>query len=252
MTGNYQFWIASDDGGELWLSTSDIQANKTRIAYTTNATGVKNWTNNASQASAIITLAAGQRCYIEALHKEGGGDDYMQVAWQGPGFTQQIIGSQFLEYPGLPPAPTQGSAIIAPTGIDPGYTFWLSSMGLQGNNRLANADPDGDRIPNSLEFILGGLPSGTGSNSMALLPKISADPYWATFEFRRADVALAVDPFVQFGTTLADWTRANDGVGGVQITVVDDGFGPGVDRVIVRIPRNGLPEMFFRLNSKTP
>ncbi|MES2924794.1 MAG: PA14 domain-containing protein [Verrucomicrobiota bacterium] len=249
VTGNYQFWIASDDGGEFWLSTSDVQANKTRIAYTNNATGLRNWTNNANQTSATIALTAGQRCYVEALQKEGGGDDYLGVAWQGPGFTQQIIGGQFLEYPGLPDAPTQSGAVLPPTGIDPGYTFWLSYMGLQGTDRLAHADPDGDKIPNSLEFILGGIPSGTGANSIALLPKITTDATWAIFEFRRADVALTIDPFAQFGTTLSGWSRANNGVNGVQITTVDDGFGPGVDRVTVRVPRAGVPKMFLRLNS---
>ena len=111
------------------------------------------------------------------------------------------------------------------------------------------ADPDGDGIPNSLEFILGGLPAGAGANSMSLLPKITTDATWAVFEFRRADVSLAIDPFAQFGTTLSGWARANNGVGGVQITTVDDGFGLGVDRVTVRVPRSGVPRMFFRLNS---
>ncbi|MES2661072.1 MAG: PA14 domain-containing protein [Verrucomicrobiota bacterium] len=249
VTGDYQFWIASDDGGEFWLSTSDVQANKTKIAYTTGATGLRDWTNNVNQASVIIPLTAGQRCYVEALHKEGGGEDYLGVAWQGPGFSQQIIGGPFLEYPGLPSAETQAATIIPATGIDHGYTFWLAYMGLQGNDRLANADPDGDEIPNSLEFILGGLPSGAGANSISLLPKITTDATWAIFEFRRADISLTVDPFAQFGTTLGAWSRANNGVGGVQITTVDDGFAPGVDRVTVRVPRAGNPRLFLRLNS---
>ncbi|MES2476224.1 MAG: PA14 domain-containing protein [Verrucomicrobiota bacterium] len=248
-TGDYQFWIASDDGSELWFSTSDVQANKTRIAYANGATGNKDWTDNPSQASAMIALTAGQRCYIEALHKEGGGDDYLAVAWQGPGFARQIISSRFLEYPGLTPAVTQSGAVIPATGVDPGYTFWLSFMGLQGNDRLANADPDADGVPNSLEFILGGLPSGVAANSISLLPTITTDVDWAIFEFRRTDVSLAIDPFAQFGTTLDDWTRANDGMGGVQIITDDDGFGPGVDRVTVRVPRAGVPALFLRLNS---
>src|SRR5690606_19408405 len=39
-TGSYQFWIASDDGGELSLSTTGDPAAKARIAYTAAATGV--------------------------------------------------------------------------------------------------------------------------------------------------------------------------------------------------------------------
>ena len=32
VSGNYTFWIASDDNGELWLSTDETEANKTLIA----------------------------------------------------------------------------------------------------------------------------------------------------------------------------------------------------------------------------
>lgn len=248
-TGNYQFWIASDDGGELWLSLSDAQANKTKIAFTTNATGIRNWTNNANQTSATIALTAGQRCYIEALHKEGGGDDYLSVAWQGPGFSQQIIGSDFLEFPGLVPAPTQSGAIIPASPINSSYTFWLNYMGLTGNDRLAHADPDKDGIPNSLEFILGGVPSGTGADSIGLLPKITTDVTSVIFEFRRADVATGITPYAQFTQALGSWNRAYDGIDGVRITTEDEGFGPGVDRVTVKVPRETAPRLFFRLNA---
>ena len=32
VSGNYTFWIASDDGGQLWLSTDDNPANRRQIA----------------------------------------------------------------------------------------------------------------------------------------------------------------------------------------------------------------------------
>jgi hypothetical protein len=247
-TGDYQFWIASDDGGDLLLATDGVPGNKTRIAYTANATGQENWTNSPTQASATIALVAGQRCYIEALHKEGGGDDYMAVAWQGPSFGRQIIRSEFLDYPGQLPATPQSGSPAAPSTMDPGYTFWLDSVGLQGASRQPNADPDGDGIPNSVEFVLGGKPSGPNADSRALLPKISLDPASAIFEFRRADVSAASAPFVQFGTTLQSWSQAQNGVGGVQVTVADDAYGTGIDRVTVKIPRSAA-RTFLRLNS---
>lgn len=247
-TGDYQFWIASDDGGDLLLSTTGVAGEKTRIAYAAGATGEENWTNSPTQASTTIPLVAGQRCYIEALHKEGGGGDYMAVAWQGPNFVRQIIRAEFLEYPGqLPGTPQSGSAAV-PSTQDPGYTFWLDSVALQGANRQPNADPDGDGIPNSMEFVLGGKPSGANANSRALLPQVSLDPTWAIFEFRRADVSTASGPFVQFGTSLQSWTQAQNGVNGVQINVVDDAYGTGMDRVTVKVPRSAA-QTFLRLNS---
>ena len=34
ITGSYEFWNASDDQGEFWLSSNDNPANKNRICYT--------------------------------------------------------------------------------------------------------------------------------------------------------------------------------------------------------------------------
>ncbi|RYD20726.1 MAG: hypothetical protein EOP88_13950, partial [Verrucomicrobiaceae bacterium] len=249
VAGSYQFWIASDDGGELWLATNGVPANKTRIAYTTGATGQKDWTKFPTQASAAIALTAGQRCYIEALHKEGGGDDYMAVAFQGPGISQRVIGSQFLEYPGLPLAPTQSGSLVVANGLDNSYNFWLASNGMTGTARPPGNDPDGDGIPNSLEFILGGKPSGLNADSTALLPKITTEDDWVVFEFRRADVAIGVDPFAQFTTSLESWTRATDGANGVQVTTEDEGFGKGVDKVTVKVPKAIASQIFLRLNS---
>ncbi|RYD31495.1 MAG: hypothetical protein EOP87_14605, partial [Verrucomicrobiaceae bacterium] len=249
VAGSYTLWIASDDGGELWLATSGNPANKTRIAFTNEATGQKNWTKFPSQTSAAISLTAGQRCYIEALHKEGGGEDYLAVAFQGPGISQRVIGSSYLEYPGLPAAATQSGALVAGTGIENGYYFWLASQGLTGAARPAGNDPDGDGIPNSLEFILGGKPSGENADSTALLPKIATEEDAVIFEFRRADVSIGVGPFAQFSTGLDSWTRANNGVNGVEVITEDDGYGPGVDKITIRVPKAGAPQIFLRLNS---
>lgn len=108
-TGSYTFWIASDDGSELWLSTDANPANKVLIASVSNWTGSRAWTTYPSQQSTAVNLTAGQRYYIEALHKEGGGGDNLAVAWQGPGITQQVIGSAYLKAFGLNNNPTAGA-----------------------------------------------------------------------------------------------------------------------------------------------
>jgi hypothetical protein len=95
-TGNYTFWIAGDDNCQLWLSTSDSPAAAVQIAYHNDWTSVRQWTKFSSQQSASIALVAGQKYYIEVLHKEGGGGDNLAVAWQGPGITQQVISGTYL------------------------------------------------------------------------------------------------------------------------------------------------------------
>jgi len=86
-TGSYTFWIASDDSSELWLSTDENPANKGTqpIAYVTGSTTARQWTKYTSQQSAAIALTAGQRYYVEILHKQGGGGDNLAVRWQLPG-----------------------------------------------------------------------------------------------------------------------------------------------------------------------
>ncbi|WP_460474346.1 Ig-like domain-containing protein, partial [Emticicia fontis] len=85
VTGTYYFWIASDDASELWLSTSESATNKVKIASQTSYTGVREWNKSSSQKSVAISLVAGELYYIEALYKEGGGNDHVSVGWAKPG-----------------------------------------------------------------------------------------------------------------------------------------------------------------------
>ncbi len=89
VTGNYQFWIASNDNSELWLSTNSTSANKVKIAYVNGQTNPRQWTKYSTQQSAPIRLVAGTKYYIEALHKEGVDGDHLAVGWQLPDGTQE-------------------------------------------------------------------------------------------------------------------------------------------------------------------
>lgn len=84
VTGNYTFWIATDDNGSLYLSTDSNPANSRLIAWVPEWTGSREWTRFAEQQSAPIRLVAGTRYYIEALQKEGGGGDNLAVRWLRP------------------------------------------------------------------------------------------------------------------------------------------------------------------------
>jgi PA14 domain/Immunoglobulin domain/Immunoglobulin I-set domain len=86
-TGNYTFWISSDDNSELWLGTSSDSTSGRLIASVTGWTNSREWTKFSTQQSASIALTAGTRYFIETRHKEGTGGDHMSVGWQGPGIT---------------------------------------------------------------------------------------------------------------------------------------------------------------------
>ena len=89
-TGDYTFWLCSDDNGELWLSTDDDSTNVQLIAQESSYSNPNTWGTGEEQ-SEPIPLVAGQKYYIMALWKEGTGGDQCQVAWQGPGVPTPTI-----------------------------------------------------------------------------------------------------------------------------------------------------------------
>ncbi len=100
LTGNYTFYIASDDHSELYLGPNGNPDDKQRIAYVNSSTNPRQWTKFITQESASIFLIAGQRYYIEALHKEGGGNDHLAVGWTMPDGTNErpISGARLSPY----------------------------------------------------------------------------------------------------------------------------------------------------------
>jgi len=82
-TGNYRFYIACDDHAELWLSTTDKRADRVLIAKETGYRSERNYPSRTTDESTSpqLHLVAGQRYYIELLHKEGGGGDNAAVTW---------------------------------------------------------------------------------------------------------------------------------------------------------------------------
>ena len=65
VTGDYVFWIASDDTGELWLSSDDHPENKIRVCFAPGSTGVEEWNKFLEQQSILISLEAGEAYYFE-------------------------------------------------------------------------------------------------------------------------------------------------------------------------------------------
>ena len=65
VTGEYLFWVASDDQGELFLSSDDHPENKVRVCFAPWYTGVMEWTWYSYQQSTLIPLVAGDAYYFE-------------------------------------------------------------------------------------------------------------------------------------------------------------------------------------------
>jgi hypothetical protein len=84
--GNYTFFLRSDDASQLLMSPDADPAGKVQIAVETGCCQPF-LEPGAAQTSGARALVAGQRYYIEVLNKEGGGGDYVEVAWRLEGDT---------------------------------------------------------------------------------------------------------------------------------------------------------------------
>ncbi|HRY50245.1 MAG TPA: immunoglobulin domain-containing protein [Candidatus Paceibacterota bacterium] len=134
-TADYRFFLYSDDSSQLFLSKSEDPKAATLIAQETDCCdvfqepGIANDDGETYPTSEPIRLVAGQRYYIEALWKEGGGGDYCQVAWRKetdttPAASLQVIPAKYLGTYADPNVeivfvqqPTDQVGVVASTGI---------------------------------------------------------------------------------------------------------------------------------------
>ena len=181
--GVYTFFVSGDDETEFWLSSSSDPELAERIATVPGWTSELDYNKYAAQRSAAIELVSGEGYYFEVRHKEGGGGDHFSVAWEGPGFSRQILsGRDIASYAGEPsPAAEQQSAeeafrlgytvgffdagkglAFSPTyppldeDQDGIYDNWETLNGLNPSDPTdANSDPDDDLLVAADEFLLG-------------------------------------------------------------------------------------------------
>lgn len=182
-SGLYQFWIASDNQGALYLSTTPSPADKSLIASVPEWTTSREWDKFSEQESAQFVLEAGQIYYIEALQKEGGGGDHLAVAWRTPSRNREVIQGQYL-------SPFNGSPAIGqpPDRSDP--------VGATVSLTVQAGDPENDPIT----FGATGLPDGLSLNPSSGV--ISG----TLLEIGTFSVSLSASDGVGTATTGFSWT----------------------------------------------
>ena len=190
-----------------------------------------------------IVSAWGSGHYTGTFRNLPGSGSIITASYQGHAYSLQVA------YSG-------GGKYVDLTVLTP-YQTWAYGKGLTGDDAGFNADPDNDGIVNGIEFVIGGEPNPAhpGSNSQSLLPQVQMDDTYLRVVYRRNDDALYLSSGIQYGTDLANpWMLAQQDVNGVIINVVNDGFGPNIDRVEVLIPRGNevAGKLFARLAAAEP
>lgn len=84
VTGTFTFYLASDDNGELWISSDTTRAGLRLIAQVPEWTHQGEYDKYPSQKSAPVFLEEGKMYYLMALAKDGTGGDHLSVGWEWP------------------------------------------------------------------------------------------------------------------------------------------------------------------------
>ncbi|MGA2068975.1 MAG: lamin tail domain-containing protein, partial [Thermoguttaceae bacterium] len=167
-TGNYVFWIASDDNSQLWLSTTSSPANAVEIASVSSWTSYREWTTYSSQQSAAIPLVAGQRYYIEALMKQAGVGDNLSVAWMPPGGTSvPILGSALSVTKLTSSAGTATATLSAAPGFAVGQSVLVSGAAQTAYNGTVVVTAVSG---NTFSYAVSGSPASPATGTITVQP----------------------------------------------------------------------------------
>ncbi|MBI9017723.1 MAG: hypothetical protein JEZ07_10745 [Phycisphaerae bacterium] len=246
VTGEYTFWIASDDAGELWLSTDDNPANVRKIAEVLTSCENNDFDALPEQVSDPITLQAGRIYYIMGLVKEATGEDHISIAWAYPDQERLIIGGDAIadSNPKLAsnPSPADKATGVALEGttlswdspvegfvVTPAYDVYIGETAETQTTKLLDNSTDTSVAAGSLEFETSyfwrvdvhdpndGTPVvRTGTvwqfNSVVPKPEITTQPQSAWVD-SGGDITLTLEaqaPVVEYPITGFAWFDAAD------------------------------------------
>lgn len=99
-SGEFTFFVSSDDGSELWLSSDHTEGNKQLIAVETACCAPLFSGARLEERSGTATLEQGSVYYFELFQKENTGGASILAGWQTPSGAQEIIpGRSLMPFP---------------------------------------------------------------------------------------------------------------------------------------------------------
>ena len=134
--------------------------------------------------------------------------------------------------------------------LSPAYTTWSDSFpGLA--DRTVALDFDAGGLSTGLEYVLGGDPAD-GSDDLAVIPSYTRTASGLEFEYRRSELSHGdtnISIIAEYSSDLSNWNSVVDDTNGVTVTVAEDFYGSGIDRVLVSLPDSLTSEgkLFVRL-----
>ena len=140
------FYIAANTQAEFRFSTTDQPDDATRICRVLDPTQPRQWHKSLFQQSLPYGVQAGQRYYIEILHKQDSGNDHVAVAWR------DFDGTEIDIIPGDQLAPwLDTSASQSPAWLANDASLRYAAIAV------SDEDDDGDAVSTWEENQIGGL-----------------------------------------------------------------------------------------------
>ena len=157
-SGEYSFHIAADDQAELWLGKGPENSSKEKVATVPVYTAWHQWRAFPSQTSTPRVFEKGEVLYIEALHKQGLGDNHLSVAWTRPGRSApEVISGENLVSWSSQPDDADDNGLPDEWEAQRGLRN-QSAGGLNFRKSSAVGDADGDGVSNEAERLAGTNP----------------------------------------------------------------------------------------------
>lgn len=255
INGTWQHWTGTAPGGaNVWIESplSPPSAGVWQhmaISYDAGTNTKKGFINGVEVLNQIVTEPY-QRNLVRDLHI-GAGQDLGDGFFFNGRIDDVAVFNTALSETDINTIRTTGVAGFLGVVLNP-YGDWETANNIAGAGSATDSDNDG--LPNGIEFVVGGTPSGPDSDDSDKLPTVTVDATYLNFTFRRTDASAGYTPYAEYGSDLTGWTEAEAGVNGVVIDETNDGFGAGIDQVVVRIPRTLAigSRLFTRLRIDIP
>ncbi len=180
VSGDYVFFIASNNASELWISPDSDPARRVLVAKVGSSTAPRNWEAGPDQRSPAIALVEGREVYIEALHKEDTADDHLAVGALLPGgvFERPIPSHRLQPW---------GVAVYGPPTIASAATV---SPAVVGASMSARVDVLAASAAGANNLVYRWTVTGAAPGAVAFLPNGSNAARMATARFSRAGTYL--------------------------------------------------------------
>ncbi len=171
--GDYNFYLASDDASQLWISTDDTEGNLLLQAEETSCCKGFLEPGAAQTTLSPLNLLAGQKYFVRILLKEGTGGDYVQVAMQEASGTTPAASLK-------PLVSTMISSMADPTGASLAITQQPVATSTQENAASVTFSIAATAVTPYGQYTAGGAPTLGGQPPLGAKAQLGTFYQWFT------------------------------------------------------------------------